>query len=74
MDTTERYLRAGAVARLLHVSPKTVARWAKQGKLPHVRTLGGHRRFSEEFIRQLVERLTHSDLTVGQILEGMRAA
>jgi excisionase family DNA binding protein len=30
------------VADLLHVSPKTVSRWAKEGKLPFLKTLGGH--------------------------------
>jgi hypothetical protein len=28
------YLRAAEVADILHVSPKTVSRWAKEGKLP----------------------------------------
>ncbi|MDO5025356.1 MAG: BldC family transcriptional regulator [Trueperella sp.] len=33
------------VAALFRVDPKTVARWADSGKLPSIRTLGGHRRF-----------------------------
>jgi excisionase family DNA binding protein len=41
------YLLAGEVADILHVSPKTVSRWAKEGKLPFMRTLGGHRRYPE---------------------------
>lgn len=55
----DEYLRAAQVARLLHVSPKTVARWAMEGKLRSVRTLGGHRRFSALQIRELAERLAH---------------
>ena len=51
------YLRTSEVARLLHVSPKTVSRWAKEEKIPHVRTLGGHRRFPASDIRELAERL-----------------
>lgn len=39
------YLTCGQVARLLHVSPKTVNRWAHQGLLPAAQTLGGHLRF-----------------------------
>ncbi|MGH2678146.1 MAG: helix-turn-helix domain-containing protein, partial [Actinomycetota bacterium] len=35
------YLKTAEVADILHVSPKTVTRWAKDGKLPHSRTLGG---------------------------------
>jgi excisionase family DNA binding protein len=59
----DEYLRAGDVARLLHVSPKTVARWATEGKLPYVRTLGGHRRFSGPQIQELVDRLEATAIT-----------
>jgi excisionase family DNA binding protein len=51
------YLLPAEVAELLSVSPKTVSRWAKEGKLPFLRTLGGHRRYPEAQIRQLVEEL-----------------
>lgn len=33
------------VSRIFKVNPKTVTRWARSGKLPCIRTLGGHRRF-----------------------------
>lgn len=33
------------VAALFRVDPKTVARWSDSGKIPSIRTLGGHRRF-----------------------------
>jgi excisionase family DNA binding protein len=52
-----RYLQTAEVAALLHVSPKTVARWAKEGKLPFMRTLGGHRRYPEAKIRELLDQL-----------------
>ena len=51
------YLLPAEVAELLSVSPKTVSRWAKQGKLPFMKTLGGHRRYPEAQIRQLVNQL-----------------
>ena len=51
------YLRAAEVADILHVSPKTVSRWAKEGKLPFLKTLGGHRRYPAAEIRQLAEEL-----------------
>jgi excisionase family DNA binding protein len=51
------YLLAAEVADILHVSPKTVSRWAKEGKLPFMKTLGGHRRYPEAEIRELVETL-----------------
>ena len=53
----QAHLRTAEVAALLHVHPKTVARWAKQGLLPHRRTLGGHRRFPEAAIRELAAGL-----------------
>src|SRR5215213_3336511 len=37
------------------VSPKTVTRWAKEGKLPSRRTLGGHRRYARADIETLAE-------------------
>ena len=51
------YLRAAEVADILHVTPKTVSRWAKEGKLPFLKTLGGHRRYPEAEIRDLAEGL-----------------
>jgi excisionase family DNA binding protein len=53
----QAHLRTAEVADLLHVHPKTVARWAKQGLLPHLRTLGGHRRYPETAIRELAASL-----------------
>jgi excisionase family DNA binding protein len=47
------YYTTGEVARILGISPKTVARWAKEGKLPHLVTLGGHRRFPAKPIQDL---------------------
>ena len=54
---TEPFLLTSQVADLLHVSPKTVARWAKDGRLPFQRTLGGHRRYPEAAIRELAASL-----------------
>ena len=51
------YLLPAEAAELLSVSPKTVSRWAKEGKLPFMKTLGGHRRYPEAQIRQLIEEL-----------------
>ena len=47
-------LTPGEVAVLFRVDPKTVTRWAQAGKLSTVRTLGGHRRFHEDEVRQLL--------------------
>ena len=44
------YLTAGQAARVLGVSPKTVNRWANDGRIPCSVTLGGHRRFRADVI------------------------
>jgi len=54
---TPSYLHTAEVADILHVSPRTVARWAKEGKLPFVRTPSGHRRYPAAQIRQLANKL-----------------
>ena len=51
------YLHAEEVADILQVSPTTVSRWAKEGRLPFLKTLGGHRRYPEADIRQLAKEL-----------------
>jgi excisionase family DNA binding protein len=51
------FLHSAEVAAILQVSPKTVARWAQQGQLPYQRTLGGHRRYPEQAIRELAASL-----------------
>jgi excisionase family DNA binding protein len=51
------YLLPSEVAEVLQVSPKTVTRWAKEGKLASRRTLGGHRRYTRADIESLAERL-----------------
>ena len=53
-----RYLKASEAAILLHVSPKTVSRWAREGKLGHVVTLGGHRRFYRQEIERWADKAT----------------
>jgi excisionase family DNA binding protein len=51
------YLLTNEVAAILHVAPKTVSRWAAEGKLPFLKTLGGHRRYPEAEIRKLAASL-----------------
>ena len=50
-----RLLTPSEVAALFRVNPKTVTRWAQQGKLHSIRTLGGHRRYSEAEIQQFLD-------------------
>jgi excisionase family DNA binding protein len=51
---TEALLTPAEVAGLFRVDPKTVTRWANCGKLTSGRTLGGHRRYRESEVRNLL--------------------
>jgi excisionase family DNA binding protein len=55
--STATHLHAGQVAALLGVAPNTIARWSRHGRLPHQRTLGGHRRSPHPAIRALATHL-----------------
>lgn len=56
MQVESDLLTPAEVATLFRVSPKTVTRWARSGKLTALRTLGGHRRFRASEVRELLER------------------
>jgi excisionase family DNA binding protein len=47
-------LRTSDVATLFQVSERTVSEWARRGRIPSVRTPGGHRRYPAEQIRVLL--------------------
>lgn len=50
------WLSVSAAARALGVSPSTLRLWASEGRVPHVRTAGGHRRFDPEVLRDWLSR------------------
>lgn len=51
----EHLLTPAEVAARFRVDPKTVTRWAQNGKLTSIRTLGGHRRYRESEVNQLLK-------------------
>jgi excisionase family DNA binding protein len=57
LPDAEAFLHTSHVADLLHISPKAIARWAKDRRLPYQRTVGGHRRDPEQAIHQLAASL-----------------
>ena len=57
VPVTEPLLTPAEVATLFRVDPKTVTRWAQAGKLTSIRTLGGHRRYREREVRDLLAGL-----------------
>lgn len=65
-STGDVLMTPAEVAALFRVSPKTVARWSRAGKLTALRTLGGHRRFRVEEVQALraeVDQRFHDDPT-----------
>ena len=55
LTDAEVLLTPSEVASLFRVDPKTVTRWAKAGKLTSIRTLGGHRRYRESEVSELLK-------------------
>jgi len=55
-NSEPRLLTRAEVARIFQVSPNTVTRWAEAGKLPVVKTLGGHRRYAAEAVMELARQ------------------
>lgn len=63
MDMTNRLYTLAEVAELMAVDPRTVKRWAKDGKLAVIMTPGGKYRVPAAE----VERLMSAEATNGQI-------
>jgi excisionase family DNA binding protein len=55
----DRLLTRTEVAEIFQVAPSTVTRWAEEGKLPSVKTLGGHRRYEAKAVMELIQHLEH---------------
>ena len=64
-------LRPGEVAAMFGVNAKTVARWAKEGRVRCIRTPGGHMRVYAEDIRVLMVRDVAMQ-TARELPEGVR--
>jgi excisionase family DNA binding protein len=54
MEIPERLLTPGEVALIFKVDPKTVTRWASAGRIGSIRTPGGHHRFRESDVNDLL--------------------
>ena len=50
-----KWLSLQEASKMLGVHPSTLRQWADSGKIPTVRTPGGHRRFAESDVRALLE-------------------
>ena len=59
------FLTRSEVANLLGVSPNTITRWAREGRLPSQLTLGGHHRFERERVLKLRQSLCRAGIGRG---------
>lgn len=62
----DRLLKPGEVGAIFRVDPKTVTRWAEDGRITRVKTPGGHGRFRQSDIRGLLEAngVTNADAVI----------
>jgi len=67
-DPDGRLLTRAEVAEMFQVSPSTVTRWAEAGKLPSVKTLGGHRRYEARSVMALVQHLMKEEASMENVL------
>ena len=67
MSDSQVLMTPAEVAALFRVDPKTVTRWADAGKLTAVRTLGGHRRYRQDEVQNL---LVASSISLPAAAEG----
>lgn len=65
--TGERLLTTREAADILGVGPTTVKRWSDEGKLPALKTAGGHRRYREDDVLSMRSRGEASDGIPGQL-------
>jgi excisionase family DNA binding protein len=64
----DRLLTRTEVAEIFQVSPSTVTRWAEEGKLPSVKTLGGHRRYEAKAVLELSQHLEKEEISMENAL------
>lgn len=55
----DRLMTPAEVAAFFRADPKTVTRWAQAGRLPSIRTLGGHRRYREADVIAAMQGATY---------------
>lgn len=60
IEPDQRLMTPAEVAAFFRVDAKTVTRWALAGRLPSIRTLGGHRRYREVDVLAAMRAATHS--------------
>lgn len=65
----DRWLTLGQACRMLGVDESTLRRWSDGGHVKAFRTVGGHRRFAQSEIRELIAGRGHEGGRYGQLGE-----
>ena len=73
VKTGERLLTTREAADILGVGPTTVKRWSDEGKLPALKTAGGHRRYREGDVLAMRNRGDTTDGIPSQLPRMTRA-
>jgi excisionase family DNA binding protein len=59
MGKVKNYITTGEAAAIFDVDSDTVLRWIKSGKIPAIRTLGGHYRINRNvFMMKMIKDTT----------------
>lgn len=66
-STTSQYLTSAQAARRLRVSPSTVRRYEREGRLSATLTAGGHRRYDPGDVERLARGPGDPDLSNGEL-------
>ncbi len=56
-ELNDEFMRTGEVAAAFQVSERTIADWARRGRIPSVRTPGGQRLYPAHEIQKLLPGL-----------------
>jgi len=59
----DELLTRSGVARLLGVSPTTVTRWAREGRIACRVTLGGHHRFDRSVVEGIRDQMFRGEVS-----------
>jgi excisionase family DNA binding protein len=63
-DPDQQFLTRAEVAKIFKVSPSTITRWAEAGKLPVIKTLGGHRRYEAKAVMALAQQFIRKEISM----------
>ncbi len=65
--TNLRWMSLSAAAQYVGVHPSTLREWAEHGLLPHLRTPGGHRRFTEIALQDFIAARSQAGVTLAPL-------